>query len=65
MLDANPIEDSAFGVEIHGLDLNRELGDTLLADIIALLHEHRLVIIKDQKLSEASYIAFGARDGTS
>ena len=62
-LVVEPIQGSTFGVEIHDLDLNHDLQEPVLKKITTLLHEHRLVIIKDQHLSEARYIDFGREMG--
>ena len=63
MLDIRPIADATFGVEIHGLDLRRDLGDETMREIVNALHDHRMLIIKEQDLDEESYLAFGREMG--
>ena len=63
MLDVRPFGPSAFGAEIHGLDLRGELPDEVVGGILDTLYAHRLVVIRDQRLDERGYVAFGRRLG--
>ena len=63
MLEFKPIEQSPFGVEVAGLDLREPLDADAVAEIVDRLHEHRLVIVKHQQLSEGQYLAFSRRFG--
>lgn len=63
MLQFNPIEDSTFGVEVAGLDLRETLDTGTVREIVDNLHEHRVVIIKNQRLDKESYLAFSRRLG--
>ncbi len=58
MLQFKPIEESTFGVEVQGLDLRETLDAGTVREIVDNLHEHRVVIIKNQHLDQASYLAF-------
>ena len=63
MLSFKPIEDSTFGVEVEGLDLREEIDTGTLRRIVENLHEHRVVIIKNQQLVQEEYLAFSRRLG--
>ena len=63
MLDIRPIGDSSFGVEVHGLDVGETLTAEPVAELVSELHEHRVVIIKDQRLDEERYLDFARRLG--
>ena len=63
MRQFKPIEDSTFGVEVAGLDLHKTLDTGTVREIVDNLHEHRMVIIKDQQLDQESYLAFSRRLG--
>ena len=63
MLDLRPFGPSTFGAEIQGVDLSGTLSDAVLADILDALYEHRLVVIRNQHLDPARYLAFGRRLG--
>ena len=63
MLDTRPIDPSAFGAEIHGLDLASGVSDAAMGEILDTLYAHRFVVIKGQRLDEARYLAFGDRLG--
>lgn len=63
MLEFKPIEDASFGVEVSGLDLRQELDAQTLGEIVCHLHEHRMVIIRNQTLNEKRYLAFARRIG--
>ena len=63
MLDLRPIEDSSFGIEVHGLDVGETLKAETVAALVSELHEHRVMIIKDQRLDEERYLDFARRLG--
>ena len=58
MLDIRPIEDSSFGVEVHRLDVGTLLAADTVAELVRELHEHRMLVIKDQHLDEERYLGF-------
>lgn len=52
--------DASFGAAIHGVDLSKNMGNlSLINALIDQLHEHRLIVIKNQTLTLAQYSAFG------
>lgn len=63
MFDLNPTDPSAFGAEIRGLDIGHELSDAVVGEILDALYAHRFLVIKNQRLDEARYLAFGRRLG--
>jgi alpha-ketoglutarate-dependent taurine dioxygenase len=48
-----------FGAEVSGLDLAVDMSDGLMRTLIGLLHEHQILAIAGQKLSNADYVRFG------
>ena len=58
-----PLGASGFGAEIHGLDLGGGLSDRVMGEILDALYAHRFLVIKNQHLDEARYLAFGRRLG--
>ena len=54
---------TAFGVEIEGLDLRRELDDADIAEIRRLWNTHGLVLIRGQEFTLEQHIAFSRRFG--
>ena len=52
-----------FGVEILGLGLQDGVSDQTMRQLAALLYEHRLVVVRDQKLTESQYLNFGRQWG--
>lgn len=52
-----------FGAEIDDLDLSQGFDDDLMRELVAALHEHRLIVIRDQKLDKEQYLAFGRQWG--
>jgi len=63
MLSFQPIENSNFGVEVDNLDLRERLDTETLQQLVEQLHEHRVVIIRDQQLDQEAYLAFSRRLG--
>jgi taurine dioxygenase len=53
----------ALGAEISGVDLSRDLPDETIAAIRAALNAHQVVFFRDQDLTAAQQVAFGARFG--
>ena len=63
MLDLRSIGPSAFGAEIHDLDLASGLCDAVTGELLDTLYAHRFVVIRHQRLDEAQYLDFGRRLG--
>jgi taurine dioxygenase len=62
-LDIAPIE-AGFGVAIRGIDLARHAVDAdVVRALVDRLHEHRVIVIKDQTLTYAQFSAFGKHWG--
>lgn len=54
----------ALGAEITGVDLARDVSDDgVIAEIRAALVEHQVVFFRDQRLTAAEQVCFGARFG--
>jgi taurine dioxygenase len=53
----------ALGAEISGVDLAQALPDATIAAIRAALVEHQVIFFRDQQLTPAQQVAFGARFG--
>lgn len=53
----------ALGAEITGVDLSKDLPDEAIAAIRRALVEHQVVFFRDQALTPAQQVAFGARFG--
>jgi taurine dioxygenase len=53
----------ALGAEISGLDLSRDLPDETISAIRKALVEHQVIFFRDQALTPAQQVAFGARFG--
>jgi len=53
----------ALGAELSGVDLSRELSDETIAQIRQALVEHQVIFFRDQDLTPAQQVAFGARFG--
>jgi len=53
----------ALGAEISGVDLSRELPDETIAAIRQALVQHQVIFFRDQDLTPAQQVAFGARFG--
>lgn len=51
------------GAEIIGVDLSRELDDTLFAGIRDAWHRHLVILFRDQKLTEDDQVRFAERFG--
>ena len=59
MVEVIPIQNAAHGANLCGIDLNKTITSSLMKSLTDALYEHRVVIIKDQKLTKARYIEFG------
>ncbi len=53
----------ALGAEISGVDLSQPLSDSMIAAIRQALVEHQVIFFRDQDLTPAQHVAFGARFG--
>ncbi len=54
---------SALGAEISGLDLREDLDQSTIGQITDALHEHIVVVFRDQDLSEEQQLRFTSRFG--
>lgn len=53
----------ALGAEISGVDLSKNLSDDTIAAIRQALVQHQVIFFRDQELTPAQQVAFGARFG--
>lgn len=53
----------ALGSLVTGLDLAQDADAGVVADLIALLYERGVVVLRNQSLSDAAYVEFGRRWG--
>jgi taurine dioxygenase len=53
----------ALGAEIVGIDLSKEIDDRTFAQIRGAWHEHLVILLRDQELSEADEVRFAERFG--
>ena len=53
----------ALGAEISGVDLSQDLPDETIAAIRRAFVEHQVIFFRDQELTPAQQVAFGARFG--
>lgn len=56
--------DAAFGAEIRGLDLARDVGADTQRLLTEALYAHQVIVIRDQRLDEDTYLRFGRLWGT-
>lgn len=56
--DITPLQ-PAIGAVVTGLDLARDMGDAVMRSLIGLLHGRGVVVIRDQRLTDAEYVRFG------
>ena len=59
MLSIGPLEGASFGVEAAGVDIARGLDDEELRALADAVHEHRLLVVRDQRMTEDRYLEFG------
>ncbi len=57
------LSSAPLGAEILGVDLSRNLDDTVFREIVDLFHQHEVVFFRDQKLTPEQHIAFSRRFG--
>jgi taurine dioxygenase len=53
----------ALGAEIIGIDLHRPLDDAVFAQVLAVWHEHLVILCRHQRLSEDDEVRFAERFG--
>ena len=63
-MEFRAIEGSSFGIEVHGIDLARDISEPTITSLLDALYEHRVLVIKNQILDETEYLAFGHKIGT-
>tara|TARA_B100000676_G_scaffold277844_1_gene299804 strand:+ start:5375 stop:6208 length:834 start_codon:yes stop_codon:yes gene_type:complete len=51
------------GAEVHGVDLREGATDKLIRHLCDALYTHRVLVIRDQKLTRDQYFAFGQQFG--
>lgn len=49
----------AVGAVVTGLDLSQDMSDARMRELITLLHDRGVLVIKDQHLSDTDYVRFG------
>ena len=54
---------AGFAAEVIGADLARDVGDEVFGQIEDALHEHLVVVVRDQKLTADQHVAFSRRFG--
>lgn len=54
---------AAFGAEITGVDLSRDLDDATFRGIVDLWHQYEVVFFRDQKLTPEQHVRFSRRFG--
>ena len=62
MLSIQP-SGAALGAVISGVDLSRDIDDETFRQIVDALHQHEVIVFRDQKLSPEQHIAFSRRFG--
>lgn len=55
--------DGNFGAAIHGVDLAVGVDDKLMRFLTQSLYEHQVIVLRNQKLDEDSYLQFGKQWG--
>ncbi|MBM85291.1 MAG: hypothetical protein CMM47_04640 [Rhodospirillaceae bacterium] len=63
-MEVKPIADAALGAEVRGVELSRHFEAKIMKGLADALYEHRVLIIKDQKLDKDAYLDFGRWWGT-
>ena len=53
----------SMGVEIHNVDLSKELSDSLFSEIREAFIEHGLIFFRDQELTPEDHLKFAKRWG--
>lgn len=62
MIAVTPL-DAPFGAEVTGVDIAGGLGPEEMRAVVAGLHQHRFIVIRDQRLDPAQFLAFGKQWG--
>ena len=62
MIEIVPLR-AAFGAEVRGVDLGAGADEALMRLLTGALYDHRVIVIKDQRLDEQSYLGFGRQWG--
>ena len=52
-----------FGAEVTGIDLATGIDDATFDTLQSALHEHLVLVIRDQELDQENYLRFGRRFG--
>jgi taurine dioxygenase len=52
-----------FGAEVFGLDISRPLPDSVFQEVWNLFFGNQVLVLRNQKLTEEQYLAFGRRFG--
>jgi len=61
-LDIQPISGS-LGAEVHGVDLSRDTGDDVIAEIRQALLDHQVIFFRGQDITPEQHLAFAKRFG--
>jgi taurine dioxygenase len=61
-LDVRPLS-PIIGAEIHGIDLSRPLGDSVIAEVRQALNTHHVIFFRDQQLSSEQQADFARQFG--
>ena len=62
MLDLRPLSDG-FGLEAHGVNLAEPLDEAAFADVAEAFFRAQVLVVRDQRLSPAQFVAFARRFG--
>ena len=63
MLSIRPL-DASFGVEATGVDLSDGFDPETMRQLVGALHDHRVLVIREQSLTKQAYLRFGEQWGT-
>jgi taurine dioxygenase len=62
-MEVIPVERGQLGAEVRGVELRSATVDTA-REVLAAVHRHALVRVRNQRMSVAEYVAFGEKLGT-
>ncbi len=62
LIETQPIA-GALGAEISGVDLSRDIGEAMMAEIRSALWRHQVIFFRDQQITAAQQVAFARRWG--
>ena len=62
MLELRPLSDG-FGLEAHGVNLAEPLDEAAFADVAEAFFRAQVLVVRDQRLSPAQFVAFARRFG--